>query len=394
MKKIICILLCIAMCCFVLVGCADETIGADLDLEDYQYVPEVREAVELDFYIIVGEGTTDHAISTVERMINSRLADLYNTTLDIHYVTESEYVDTVVAAASASGEDRADIVLIAGYDMFNTLYSNQSLVNLNAFYSSKEFGKLATNRMILSPLLQASVVQEQVGGKTVSVKYVVPNNHVVGSYEYIMVHRKMAEFLGYTLDDIDLMTSMDSEVLLALQQRVIDESTALTEAGYNPDECVVHVAEAGYSLRNDYIANGYICNVASAPVVDAEEAHISSFGIVKREGDDGSGKYTEHYTRCMEVIYAINTDDGVRNLLQYGVENTNYFVDEDNSTSDGITVTLSTDESSVYNMSIIYTGPLFNAYYCDALGWNAEVEAAGRAQNSDSSLFTSPVVGQ
>ena len=180
----------------------------------------------------------------------------------------------------------------------------------------------------------------------------------------------------------------ESEYLVQLREDLVTHHDALVAKGYDPDTAVVHIPAADYSARAEYIDAGYICNVASVPVVDAAEAHKSSFAIVKKADDDGTGKYANHYSRCMEVIYAFNSDVELRNLLQYGVENTNYYAEKD---ADGniISVTpVDKDENpkSVYEMDLLYSGPLFNAYYSDAYGWNADLAAAGKLQNADSRL--------
>lgn len=389
MKKFICLLLCIVMCGLCLVGCEDAQIGADLDDYKDEYKPEVRVPLSLNFYIITGDDTASNAISTVERMINLRLKELYKTTLNINYVTADQYAERVITASKSTGEDRADIVLVAGYDMFNTLMSTKSLVNLNGFLNSTAFGKLDTDKMITSTILEASAVTESVNGEMIPVHYVIPNNHVVGSYEYIMVDQNVAQIgLGYSTEKIVSMTSLDNEHLVQLKADLVTHRDALIAKGFDPDKCVVHIPSADYSARTEYIDAGYICNVVSVPVVDAQEAHKASFAIVKKADDDGSGKYADHYSRCMEVIYAFNADVELRNLLQYGVENTNYYSEKD---ADGniIKVTPVTKEEnpkSVYQMDLLYTGPLFNAYYSDTYGWNSDVAAAGKLQNADSRL--------
>jgi hypothetical protein len=243
--------------------------------------------------------------------------------------------------------------------------------------------------MITSTIFEASAVTEEVNGEMIPVHYVIPNNHVVGSYEYIMVNQNVAQIgLGYSTEKITSMTSLENEHLVQLKADLVTYRDVLIEKGFNPDECIVHIPSADYSAREEYIAAGYICNVASVPTVDAEEAHRSSFAIVKKADDDGSGAYDAHYTRCMEIIYAINSDVELRNLLQYGVENTHYYSAKD---EDGYIINLNPvnkDENpkSVYEMDLLYTGPIFSAYYSEVYGWNASVAAAGKLQNADSVL--------
>lgn len=383
MKKIISLLLCLAMCCLLLVGCADPAIGEDLDGYYDQYTPEERDDLELDFYIIVGEGTSNNAFPTVERMINLHLSAKYKTTLDMHFVTAAEYEQVALAAATSNGEDRADILLVAGVGMFDQLYAQGSLVNLNSFFVSEEFGKLKNNKSIAESLQQATMVKEVVkdakgNDLEISVRYVVPNNRIVGQYEYIMVHQKSAEQVSRGTDVVAEMLDMNSQV-------VTDFIADLEREGLDPANCIKHITDGTYATKAEYEAQGYICNIVSYPTVTREEAHESSFAIVKAAGDTGEGEYDDHYERCMEVIYEINTNKEMRNLLQYGVENTNYVVDENGVVSHA-------DTGSVYNMNLEHTGNIFIAYY-NTYGWTEEVATSGEAQNGQSSAASSVTTG-
>lgn len=383
MKKFISLLLCLAMCCLLLVGCADPAIGEDLDDYYNEYTPEERDDLELDFYIIVGEGTSSNALPTVERMINSHLSAKYKTTLDMHFVTADEYEQVALDAATSNNKDRADILLVAGVGMFDQLYAQGSLVNLNEFFVSEEFGKLKNSKSIAASLQQATMVKETVKDDNgndleISVRYVVPNNRIVGSYEYIMVHQKSAEQVSRGTDAVAEMLDMDSQL-------VTDFIADLEANGLDPENCIKHITDGTYATKAEYEAQGYICNVVSYPKVTREEAHESSFAIIKAADDNGAGKYDDHYKRCMEVIYEINTDAEMRNLLQYGVENTNYVVDENGVVSHAGT-------GSVYNMNLEYTGNVFIAYY-NTYGWTEEIATSGVAQNGQSSAASSVTTG-
>ena len=76
----------------------------------------------------------------------------------------------------------------------------------------------------------------------------------------------------------------------------------------------------------------------------------------------------------MEILYTINADKTVRNLLQYGVENTHYTLTDDNY--------IVPTENNSYNMNLLYTGDMFNAYYCEK--WTKDMAVNGDKQNSQS----------
>lgn len=379
MKKFISLLLCMVMCCLLLVGCVDDTIGRDLD-DYYNRFPVVeRGEMELDFYIVVGEGTTEHSIRTVKNYVNIHLEDKFKTSLDIHFVTADEYVDTTLAATDAEGAERADVVLVLGKDMFDELYEAGKLVELNSYYASKDFGRINSNDLIPESLRNMITISktDDKTGVTSNIKYVVPNNHIVGSYEYIMVHLATAQEVNIGERKIQGMTSLDNPDLIDLQNRLNANRDALISSGFNPDNCIVHLEDAMYEDRYSYVNNGYVCIEVKTPkdTMTVEDAFAASFGIIKQDGRAAANE--EHYYRCMEIIYALYTDTYFRNLLQYGVEVSNYNI------IDGNLVRNKTGES-VYNMDLLYTGSIFNAYYCDELGWDAVKADAGTKQNKAS----------
>ena len=361
MRKILSLLLCLIISVFALASCADDIIGEDLPGYLEENPNTERELYELDFYIVTGDETTDAAIITVTREINTYLENKYKTKLDMHFIKESDYIETTTAAVNADGADRADIVLVTGLDMFNGLYSAEQLVALNTYYFSKDFGRLKSADMMCPALLEASSVVETENEVDTNMYYVVPNNRVVGSYDYIMVNKEMAKFLNFACEGtgdgnkVLKMTSVDSPEYLELIAARDANVERLVAAGYNPDDLVVILENKDYLDRTSYIENGYICVESATPEVTPEEAHASSFAIIAQDGKDN----TEHYKRCMEVIYDINIDSTVRNLLQYGVRNTHYVANED-----GIVSTI-IDAENPYVMNITHTGNLFMAHYND-----------------------------
>lgn len=379
MKKFISLLLCMIMCCLLLVSCVDDTIGRDLD-EYYERFPVVeREEMELDFYIVVGEGTTEHSIKTVQNYVNIYLEDKFKTALDIHYITADEYVETAVAATAVDGEDRADIVLVLGKDMFDDLYEAGSLVELNSYYASKDFGRLNSNDLIPESLRDMITVSKEntATGITSNIKYVVPNNHIVGSYEYIMIHKNTAEKVSISERKIKGMTSFDNPDLIDLQERLVLYRDLLLSEGFDPDKCIVHLEDSMYEDRYSYINDGYICIEIKTPkdTMTVEDAFAASFGVITQTGTDAYKE--EHYYRCMEIIYSLYTDTYFRNLLQYGVEVSNYKM------VDGNVVRINTGDN-VYNMDLLHTGSIFNAFYCEELAWDSVKAEAGAKQNKAS----------
>ena len=138
----------------------------------------------------------------------------------------------------------------------------------------------------------------------------------------------------------------------------------------------------------------WICNIAKKPTVTSEMAYASAFGVVAEESvlgdpveitkEDGTKEVVtpvalDYARRAMEVIYAINDDITVRNTLQYGVQNSNFYLDDNKF------VTPSTTEGSRYKMNIEYTGDVTKAYYLDG-EWTPELSENVKKQNSSAVL--------
>ncbi len=401
MKKYIAFLLCIVMCCLLLVACADPKIGEDLEDYKTKYDTKERELVTLNLYIIGGEGTIDDpstpniredaAGNTVSDNLSAYFTTKFKTAINIKYIAESEYANTVLNAVNANDSTRADIVLVTGYDMFNTLknidvdpnkddnISTPVLVTLNSMLNQTAFAKLNSPSYIPTSLQQAAKVElKNDNGSTSYMSYVVPNNRVLGSYEFIAVNKKMAENANLGGDKAAAMLDMNSQL-------VKDFVAILNNNGEDVGTAIKHVTGATYSELKEYENNGYICNLISVPTVTKEEAHASSFAIVRAAGDNGinSAEFAERYTRCMEVIYSINTDAFARNMLQYGIEDTHYVVDENGVISPKVT-------TNVYKMNLLYTGNIFTAFYTNGYAvynggdWTKEIAQSGETQNKDS----------
>ena len=395
MRKILSLFLALVIVCLMLTGCSEEFIDKFReDIKQYDDVVLSRERgeIELDFYIICEDATTDRSKEDVERYINLYLNDLYKTTLDIHYLSAAEYEAKALADAAVSGADRADIVLIVGKDMFDKFYNANLLADITSFYSTKQFGLL--NTLIAAPLLQSATVSvdavDQYGTSYTSNRfYTVPNNHVIGEYEYVIINKQVARYYNYSNAELNKVITDDD---IAALQAVIGEENVKKVSGIYTDKANY---QAG-TYPGD--ATEYHVNVAKYPTADVNEAFLSGFGIVRHELDtrhveaeanislEAKNAYNDHYLRCMEVVYSLSEDVTLRNYLQYGYKGTNYTVDEN-----GV-ITSYTEGAGVYKMNILYTGNLFKAYYTtdENVGWNEETYKNGVEQNKDAVVPTVP----
>lgn len=361
-KKILMLALCAMLSLLVLVSCGDDPIGS----YKYDWTPPVVEKLEFDFYIVTGDATTDNAKTTVKDKINQYLEDKYNTKLNIHYVSEADYANEINTLVGDGTTKKSGIVLINSTAMMDSLIEKGALLNVINALDTKAYGKLNTQ---ITPTLLEAAKETEADGSTAM--YCIPNNHVVGTYEYIVIDKAVARALNY--NDTELKAMVTYEATEQLRTDVTTHSDKL--GGVTPDDVVKVVSGADYAKRFEYSYEaGYICNVSKSPVATRDDAYSSAFAILAG---------TEKYDRAMEIIYAINTDVTLRNYLQYGVEYTNYTVD-----ANGVAHPETTG-ISVYQMNLLYTGDIFRAHYCDTDGWfswTADDATYGALQNKDASF--------
>ena len=382
MKKLLSLILCIVLVCATLVSCTQDEIGAFLD--NYKDKKTQETAIEkLNFYIITGDETSEEAKITVPQNINAYIKEKYNLELNIHYFTEAEYRQNVMSALSKKDEsERPDIILINGADMFDAVKSNLVALNTEPFnFYNEDYANL--KGIVKSPLLHASAED--------GVYYTVPNNHVIGSYTYVVVDMVMAQDLGYqnkySDSESNLVANINTvEAVEAFKAKLEDKYPAL-----NPDHYIQIVENGAYEdfedLKKANLVTGSTeetvmnhVNILSYPIATRQEAHLSAFAIVKHLDDSGKYENDEekalfklHYNKCMKIIYALNTDATFKNLLQYGFVGTNYthvLNDKTNEPTDF--VKLVEDPQYRYVMNHIHTGDSFNTdfYFCENMSWN------------------------
>ena len=353
------------------------------------------EKVTLDMYIITDESTTDNAKKTVNDKINQYLKDRKNkkfdTKLNIHYLTEDEYT------AGIAGKNNG-IVLINGKSTLDWLVSENRVANLESKYLIHEdntfkFAKL--NATIGKNLLDVARQEITVADGTETALYFVPNNHVIGSYDYIIIDKSVAGTLLYSAEAISEITSIEQ---ISSTSELYSKFTEAQSKGYLEgvnwaDAVQVKTGEPYYKAA-EHVADGYYCNVMRAPAITEEEAAKAGFAILKDpivndtqayyEGPaEENVKYRTYVQSALEIICAINTESELRNLLQYGIEYTNYYVVNDTVVHK--TNNAEVSEDSVYKMNLEYTGDVFIAKYCEDAGWykwNAQLKESGKKQNA------------
>ena len=378
--SLIALILCVVLFATLLTSCNDHA-GVD----DYDWQPEVIVKLEYDLYIITDATPSEqatHAQKTVNSKINQYLDEKYNTILNIHYCTAEEY-DSVIAnvaglnartAVTSSERYKAGtIILITSEEMHNQFVEANKLVDLRPFLDTKDFGTL--NIQITKTLIEAATVTV---GEAEHL-YCIPNDHTIGEYQYTLINREIAEGkLNFSAQSEILEMLLVDGIPNEKAQELIDSVNANTETlGEISISDVIRNETGSYEDKALFEAEGFICNVSKYPEANASDAFESAFGILKAtdiyDGETLVISATECEKRAMQIIYAINADTTLRNLLQYGVEHTHYILEGN--------IAVPT-EGNEYHMNLLYTGDAFNAYY--SYDWTEAMAKNGEIQNSQS----------
>lgn len=201
---------------------------------------------------------------------------------------------------------------------------------------------------------------------------VVETNDEDNTSKVIVINSEVAAMYGVSNEELNTYTDMEQVMDENLWYRLFADGK--NPADYIKEETGMYEHKAVLEAQNRY------CNVSKYPTVTFHEAFSSAFAIVNG---------TKDAKRAMEIIYALNNDIELRNMLQYGVKDTNFKVVEVNlGTEENPNVVYYVErnvgDKVSYFMNPYYTGNIFNAYYCTDLNWTKEVSDNGRKQNDDS----------
>jgi hypothetical protein len=337
-------------------------------------------------------------------------------TTDINAVTTEEEETTAETVVNQYGvpeikypdpeEYQLDIVLMLGEDMYYE-YANSGLLM-----------SMSTSLLDVSKKLSYYIYPTFFDAAKLSKgTFAVPNNHAIGEYTYLLVNRALAA--KYYIDTEEITSVNDC--LAFLSDIKANESVAPVKAPYDCPNIKYWSADGSFSvLASDYSGNLQPKNIfAIESYVDylettamfkqrgyyASNPDTDEFGIAVIKGTPAdiekyAGDYdvivlgnpiaessdllsasfavsaytsAEKFTRAMEIIVALNTVTELRDILQWGVEDVTYTVDDDGQIEELL---------GNYDMNMLYTGNAFVASNPPAVT-DAEITAQ-KQQNLDS----------
>ena len=385
MKKIISLALMLVFVLLALVSCGGDELTPIP--EHYPNDVDNKEATEeVDLYIIVGDGTADKALDPIKKYINNKAVSELNVKLNVNYISQTEYQTTVKAAVEDQSiireytvdEMQLDgsvvkvtkkagaVVLVNGFDFIAQLAAIEynfgveeatgeeiikpAIVNIAPYLLEREYSEL--NITVPSALLAAA---KTVDGKLLA----FPNARTLGEYTYLVINEEIAS-KTLKFSPTELSSYKTYEETAALRDAMVANS-------FDPDDYVM-IKKGSYSDKAKLEAEGYICNIVATPSVSASDAYASAYAIV----DSGVDVVND---RAMRVINALSKNAEIRNILQYGIEYTNYTVEN------GTVVRKEGNDS--YVMNYMYTGNAFILMYSEEIGWTQEAMQNGINQNKD-----------
>lgn len=377
-------------------------------ISENQISEETEKAVENAFNAITEATYTTHVdlifctAEEYEAKLNAKFAtiDAKPAGTSIKPPTKAEtYVDedgmTVLKYPTAS-EYQLDILLIAGEKMLNKYVAEGRLTSLDE--------SLVNQYRVISSYIYNDVMDNaKVNGSW----YAVPNNNVIGSYTYMLVNRAMAEKYYYNESDftsfglntaaaqlIEKIAKNEDRSVIAPMYGMADYPLAkywskngdapsiistmylsanegigngvsavnlFKDAGYKTfmqemfhckengyfrdqqETFGVAIMEGDYSVYQQYIDDYYVVPLAY-PRLEEDAVFGSMFAV---------STSTASLARSMEIIKELTCRSELRNVLQYGVEDVHYRLDDD-----GVLHRLNHD----YMMNIRYTGNVLMAH--------------------------------
>ena len=370
MKRILSLSLLLAMVCLLLVGCGKTDLDKSKDyIENNQLVNE-NPKLTLTFCLVTDEKINVAALSTMENQFNALLEISHNTHLDFINLTKAEYAsyleskfDAVEAAREADDGSSADdivlgnafpevkdtqfdILLITGFDMLTDLIDAGRLYELTDMLKSTKY------RNIKNYITESFLTAAQLGDENRT--FAIPNCKLMGEYTYLLVDKTAAAKYGYFIASD--FTDWDSTAELR---------ASIEAAGDNVSD-YVRLVNGNYEMRSTFGENDY-WYVAETPSASRSDIFDSMLAI---------SAYSINPDRAMQVLYAINSNPQYRTMLQYGVVNTTYRVENNK-------VVIPTNVPYSYEVDSYYIGNFFALYPCEALGQTATLMEGWKIQNND-----------
>lgn len=482
-RRLFCLLLCVLMALTTVLTSCSEKDETEVEMDTSGIAG--KKAMTLVLYSICEPGTTEEAIESVQEKLNVITEAKFNTHIILRLFTEDKYYDEIESrikeieekqemeekleaarkvaqkAAKAAGVttsppettekvteteetlvdefglkktvypevdgEQLDIFLINDYSKYKDYYDRGVLVQLDE--------ELSVNSKALKDYIYPTFLNAvRIEGGT----YAIPNNHVVGEYQYMLINRELFDKYYFDIDKITVINDLNEYVetvaakekavtpvldtigvesflyypmnsrsviagyaagklaegssatpknIFAVRQYKLAEASLLNwnkDGSYVKADSIdgkdfgVAFVAGDYALRDKYEEDYYVVTY-KYPNFDNSEAYAGMYAV---------GAFTKSTSRCMEVITLLTLNEDFRNIFQYGVEGEHF--ERDEYTGDLHSI------SNEYKMNPLYTGNQFKLWQSadmtdEELELSADKWAAAKLQNGEMSI--SPYLG-
>ena len=346
------------------------------------------------------------------------------------YETEQNIFGEDVEKYPTPTDTQLDIFLICGTKNLNKYVTEEPYATDDESFLVSMDEMLGLTSKSIKQYVSDTVL---LAGKVGNSQYAIPTNkRIAGNSTYLVLDRQLLKKYGYGEDEIRTLTSAKFNSFLRDVKENETDVIPMKDAPSAPgivsvfDEesifgtYVANTAVTGFKAipknllsayqytdhivyMEQYKRNGYIVESNdenaryAAQVITASEDEIEKFDeknyAVKVLGKGmattdtigqymfGISKYTRDPSRCMEIITAITTNSEIRNLLQYGIEGSNYKINTDTGKLERL--------NHDYMMNIFATGNTFIAYPEEDM----ELDVWEKDKAANRSAIVSPYLG-
>ena len=356
-------------------------------------------------HVVLQLYTEDRYYAAVEAMLNARADDEKAGTKRISMgvgddIVLNEYGREITVYPKPYPNE-IDIFLIKDGTQLMEYYVDGHLSEIGSSLSRDGTAELLNKYMSPDVLSYGKIGDEQYG---------VPGNSLYGEYEYLLINKELFDKYNYDIDEVtEALPSIENYLVdiakyekdvlplyninyLGLESvtgrpsimaSYITEEAALdATTSFRPTNILtipsvrdtLTTVNAFASINGDYpiftenvdftkkFGAAYIKGSSATPAQYEDDYYVVKVKDPTLDTDEIFGSmfavsaYTTDADRCMEIVNLINTDSTVRNLLQYGVENAQYTLDDDT----GIVSKLSNPkDNAYYSMDMYKTGNMF-----------------------------------
>lgn len=446
--------------------------GCQKQADDIDSETSIRQNITLNMYILTEEETDPEQAKAVQMALNEILLPDYKTTVKINYLTEDNYwseIDKMEAEAKAYREEleakeeaekeaakqaningnkqeteeidaeELEAEIDAEYnELIDQVFDQDDIIlenpQLDIFLvnSPEKYKELIDDERIVAIdpylTLNGKVLKSYIyptfftGAKLGTLStYGIPNNKVIGEYEYLVFNKELLDKYGYNSADMKTIDSLanylaviaanepgvvplahgagpqffeyygedgsalgltNSQIITSAFSERADETVRnhfktirrYKTAGYIPDN-YVEGTKFAVDIRKGYAdspeiwskneGTEYVCEIYKRPLAKTENT-IDSVFVVSAQ--------SRNPQRAVEVISYLTTDPKLVNTLQYGIQDTHYYYNRE-------TEKVKINPNGGYFMDENYTGNQYIKYVLD--GEENRLEAY-KKQNLDS----------